>query len=117
MNKMAYDELASRLEQELNVGSRIEWYVDRYDARLGDACISEEAAKALGTTPDAHFDQVYKHLAIWTDVNIECEKLRHVLDVTCTLVEAEAVDYVAIIKRLVADNIASKLIESETGKS
>ena len=116
IDKATYDELASRLERELNENSRIEWYVDRYDARLGDACISDEVAKAVGITPEAHFDLAYKQMEIWAEVCIVCRKLKSKFRVYTyvarALIEDGAPDYVVIVKQLVADQIALSLIES-----
>lgn len=113
MDAATYDNLAARLEQELNEGSRIKWYVDRYDARLGDACISDEAAQALGTTPDAHFKLAYKQMMIWTEAQINCKKLKSYTYVARALIEDGALNHVAVIKQLVAEQIALSLTESD----
>ena len=112
IDKIAYDELAGRLERELNEGSRIKWYVDRYDARLGDACISDEAAKILGMTPETHFSWAYEQMAIWAEMMIENEGLRVMTYIGRILVEDKLLNHITVFKQLLADQIASKLVET-----
>lgn len=111
IDKATYDGIASRLEHDLRQGARVDWHVSRYDAMLGVACISEETAKDIGTTPDAHFELTYKQMEIMLNVLIGVEVLWVKTYIARALVEDALVNYADIIRQLAAEEIAQKLVE------
>lgn len=120
-DKETYDGLASQLERGLNENSRVEWNVDDYDMRLREAQASDETARDWSTTtPAAYFDLIFDQMKIWYTIEwvtasrdrIESEKLRGYYYVSRALVE-DAVDCVAIIRQLIAEQIALKLTEAK----
>lgn len=111
IDKATYNSLAAQLEIDLNRHSRIDWRTYRYNEMLGDACISDEGARGLNTTPDAHFEFVYGRMVTRFRVQVENETLWIELPIARVLVEDALLNHVDIIRQLAADAIASKLTE------
>lgn len=112
IDKATYDNLAVQLEQELGEHFRINWHTCRYNEMLGVACISDETAGQMNTTPDAHFEFTYKRMVVQFRVLIENKTLRGSLYVARALVKDAPLHRVSIIRRLAADEIAVKLVEN-----
>ena len=114
IDKATYDGIASQLEHGLNENSRIAWNVDGYDMRLREAQVSDETAGDWGTTPAEYFDFIFNQMKIWYMIEVGHESLRDCYYVACSLVEDAALNHVGIIKELVAEQIALRLIENKT---
>ena len=113
IDKETYDDLALQLEHGLNENSHVTWHVDDYDMRLREAQISEETAEGWGTTPAEYFDFIFNQMKIWYVIEIKPESLRGYYYVARALLEDALVNYVGIIKSLIAEQIALQLIEDK----
>jgi len=111
IDKETYDTLALQLEHGLNKNSRIEWHIDDYDMRLREAEISEETAEDWKTTPAEYFDFIFSQMKIWYTLEVGRETLRGDYYIARVLVEDTLLNYIGIIKNLIAEQITSKLTE------
>jgi hypothetical protein len=65
----------------------------------------------MGTTLDAHFDFIYRQMMMAFSVTIGTEPLHGCLPISRVLIEDRELNHAAIIKNLVAEEIALKLVE------